>query len=161
MPNNAKLCLTSCLKPRTKLYKYYWNYLKSQPSQFRLEIKVIKLWLIADLKRMANQVTAKVANLQVVKARTAGSMSWTTWLSLSCRGEQQNLNDLLSRWGKRREDPWAVPILRYNNDAERMEGFRWKLVDWNVEGQFKASRMWKDCKSDEVKYIYLYQKKLK
>ena len=99
---------------------------------------------------MANQVTAKVANIQVQKLKRSGSLSWTTWLSLSSRGEQQNLMDLLQRWGKRREDPWAVPILRYDNDAERMEGFRWKLVDWNVEAQFKASRMWKDCKNDQV-----------
>ena len=99
---------------------------------------------------MASQVTAKVANIQVQKLRRAGSLSWTTWLSLSSRGEQQNLMDLLQRWGKRREESWAVPILRYDNEAERIEGFRWKLVDWTVEAQFKASRMWKDCKNDQV-----------
>ena len=41
-------------------------------------------------------------------------------------------------------------ILWYNNTAERIEGFRWKLVDFNQEVFFKASRMWKACKNDKV-----------
>ena len=65
---------------------------------------------------MSNQVN--VCNLVVPKARRTGELSWTTWLSLTTRGEQQGMTDLLQRWGKREGEAWASAILRYNNTAE-------------------------------------------
>ena len=52
---------------------------------------------------MANQM--KVHNLIVPKARKAGELTWTTWLSLTTRGEQQGMTDLLQRWGKKAGEP--------------------------------------------------------
>ena len=105
---------------------------------------------------MSNQVN--VCNLVVPKARRTGELSWTTWLSLTTRGEQQGMADLLQRWGKREGEAWASAVLRYDNTAERIEGFRWKLFDFNQEVFFKASRsrMWKACKNDKVKQKQYY-----
>ena len=97
---------------------------------------------------MSNQMN--VCNLVVPKARKTGELSWTTWLSLTTRGEQQGMADLLQRWGKRDGETWAAAVLRYDNTAEKIEGFRWKLFDFNQEVFFKASRMWKACKKDKV-----------
>ena len=52
---------------------------------------------------MANQM--KVHNLIVPKAQKAGELTWTTWLSLTTRGEQQGMTDLLQRWGKKAGEP--------------------------------------------------------
>ena len=97
---------------------------------------------------MANNIN--VQNIEVARAKTKGTLPWSTWVTLTTRGEQVGLTDLLTRWRREQEEPWAVVLMRYDCEVERIEGWRWKLVDWQAKASFKASRMWKNITNDQV-----------
>ena len=98
---------------------------------------------------MANILNANIQNIEVARARTKGTLPWSTWLTLTTRGEQVGLTDLLARW-RREDEPWAVVLMRYDCEVEKIEGWRWKVVDWKSKASFKASRMWKNITNDQV-----------